>query len=59
MDRALGWHLLADSFLTYYRLMLTHVGLPQWQYSLTDIGVTPQAKVGVHILSISRIYFGP
>ena len=44
LDRALGWHLLADSFLTYYRLMLTHMGLPQWQYSLTDIGVIPPSK---------------
>ncbi len=25
--------------------MLTHMGLPQWQYSLTDLGLPPQSKV--------------
>ena len=46
MDRSLEFHFLADSFLGYYRLMLIHWGLNQWQYAFTDVGLSPQAKVG-------------
>ena len=45
MDRSMVWHYMADNFLTYYRLMLAHLGLPQWQYTFTDIGISPQVKV--------------
>ncbi|XP_067664466.1 tubulin polyglutamylase complex subunit 2-like isoform X2 [Haliotis asinina] len=44
LDRALRWHFLASSFLEYYRLMLMHLGLPQWQYAFTDIGLSAQAR---------------
>ncbi|XP_067887710.1 tubulin polyglutamylase complex subunit 2 isoform X2 [Heterodontus francisci] len=44
LDRALYWHFLTDTFTAYYRLMLVHLGLPQWQYALTKYGVSPQAK---------------
>ncbi|XP_071097084.1 tubulin polyglutamylase complex subunit 2-like isoform X1 [Haliotis cracherodii] len=44
LDRALRWHFLAASFLEYYRLMLMHLGLPQWQYAFTDIGLSAQAR---------------
>uniref|UniRef100_UPI00398EF654 tubulin polyglutamylase complex subunit 2 n=1 Tax=Pristiophorus japonicus TaxID=55135 RepID=UPI00398EF654 len=44
LDRALYWHFLTDSFTAYYRLMLIHLGLPQWQYALTKYGISPQAK---------------
>lgn len=45
LDRSLRWHLLAESFLFYYRMMLVHLGLPQWQYAFTDIGLSYSAKV--------------
>ncbi|XP_069780224.1 tubulin polyglutamylase complex subunit 2 isoform X2 [Narcine bancroftii] len=44
LDRALYWHFLTDTFTAYYRLMLIHLGLPQWQYALTKYGISPQAK---------------
>ncbi|XP_044513781.1 tubulin polyglutamylase complex subunit 2 [Gracilinanus agilis] len=44
LDRALYWHFLSDSFTTYYRLLITHLGLPQWQYAFTSYGISPQAK---------------
>ncbi|XP_072429005.1 tubulin polyglutamylase complex subunit 2 isoform X4 [Chiloscyllium punctatum] len=44
LDRALYWHFLSDTFTAYYRLMLVHLGLPQWQYALTKYGISPQAK---------------
>jgi len=46
LDRALRWHYITDSFTSYYRLMIMHLGLPQWQYAFTDIGLCQQAKVG-------------
>nr|XP_033791223.1 tubulin polyglutamylase complex subunit 2 [Geotrypetes seraphini] len=44
LDRALYWHFLTDTFTAYYRLLITHLGLPQWQYIFTNYGVSPQAK---------------
>ncbi|XP_055993962.1 tubulin polyglutamylase complex subunit 2 isoform X1 [Sorex fumeus] len=44
LDKALYWHFLTDSFTAYYRLLITHLGLPQWQYAFTNYGISPQAK---------------
>ncbi|KAM9331046.1 LOW QUALITY PROTEIN: tubulin polyglutamylase complex subunit 2 [Gastrophryne carolinensis] len=44
LDRALYWHFLTDTFTAYYRLLLCHLGLPQWQYSFTSYGLSPQAQ---------------
>ncbi|TSK72100.1 Tubulin polyglutamylase complex subunit 2 [Bagarius yarrelli] len=44
LDRALYWHFLTSSFTAYYRLMITHLGLPEWQYTFTPYGPSPQAK---------------
>ncbi|OXB79788.1 UNVERIFIED_CONTAM: hypothetical protein H355_012848 [Colinus virginianus] len=45
LDRALYWHFLTKTFTAYYRLLITHLGLPQWQYAFTSYGVSPQAKI--------------
>ncbi|KAG7261658.1 hypothetical protein CRUP_012252 [Coryphaenoides rupestris] len=44
LDRSLYWHYLTATFTAYYRLMLTHLGLPEWQYTFTPYGPSPQAK---------------
>ncbi|XP_012685551.2 tubulin polyglutamylase complex subunit 2 [Clupea harengus] len=44
LDRSLYWHYLTPSFTAYYRLMITHLGLPEWQYNFTPYGPSPQAK---------------
>uniref|UniRef100_A0A8D0B1N1 Tubulin polyglutamylase complex subunit 2 n=1 Tax=Salvator merianae TaxID=96440 RepID=A0A8D0B1N1_SALMN len=44
LDRALYWHFLTKTFTAYYRLLITHLGLPQWQYAYTSYGISPQAK---------------
>ncbi|XP_039399249.1 tubulin polyglutamylase complex subunit 2 isoform X4 [Mauremys reevesii] len=62
LDRALYWHFLTDTFTAYYRLLITHLGLPQWQYAFTSYGVSPQAKVGSCIYSLlpfSEFLIGP
>lgn len=45
LDRSLRWHFLVPTFTSYYRLMLLYLGLPQWQYIFTDIGLSMQVKV--------------
>jgi hypothetical protein len=47
MDRAYDWHFLAPNFGTYFRMMLVHLGLPQWQLLFTTAGPTPRAKVSL------------
>ncbi|KAM4583149.1 tubulin polyglutamylase complex subunit 2 [Fundulus diaphanus] len=44
LDRSLCWHFLTATFTAYYRLMITHLGLPEWQYAYTPYGPSPQAK---------------
>ncbi|KAI0234613.1 Tubulin polyglutamylase complex subunit 2 [Lamellibrachia satsuma] len=55
LDRALQWHHLAKDFMSYYRLVLMHIGLPQWQYLFTDIGPTPQALQWYHLYCPTRV----
>ncbi|KAL0977776.1 hypothetical protein UPYG_G00161050 [Umbra pygmaea] len=44
LDRSLYWHYLTPNFTAYYRLMITNLGLPEWQYLFTPYGPSPQAK---------------
>lgn len=55
LDRALRWHFLSDSFVAYYRLLLMHMGLPQWQYALTDIGLCQQAQQWFNMYAPTRL----
>ncbi|XP_063780078.1 tubulin polyglutamylase complex subunit 2 [Pseudophryne corroboree] len=57
LDRALYWHFLTDTFTAYYRLLLCHRGLPQWQYAFTSYGLSPQAKQWMNMYS--PITFNP
>ena len=47
IDRSLRWFPLADGFVDYYRLAVMHLGLPQWQYRFTDVGLSPQTMVSL------------
>jgi len=47
VDRAYDWHFLAPNFGAYFRMMLVHLGLPQWQLLFTTAGPTPRAKVSL------------
>ena len=38
-DTSTRWHIMADSFSEYYRLMTAHLGLPRWHYKLMDVGM--------------------
>lgn len=43
-DLACRWHFIAKSFADYFRLLITHLGVPQWQYAFTDAGLSPAAS---------------
>lgn len=45
LDRSFNWHFLAPNFTTYFRMMLVHMGLPQWQLLFTPYGPTLWARV--------------
>ncbi|XP_062574539.1 tubulin polyglutamylase complex subunit 2-like isoform X4 [Saccostrea cucullata] len=55
LDRALRWHFLTDSFIAYYRLLLMHLGLPQWQYRLNDKGLSQQALQWFNMYAPTRL----
>ncbi|KAJ9600382.1 hypothetical protein L9F63_009310 [Diploptera punctata] len=44
LDRSFEWHFLAENFTQYFRMMLVHQGLPQWQFKFTPMGLTPWAE---------------
>jgi hypothetical protein len=45
LDLSLDWHYLCASFSDYLRLAIAHLGLVQWPYALTPLGVSPQHEV--------------
>eukprot|EP00112_Aurelia_sp_Birch-Aquarium-sp1_P023861 Seg729.16 transcript_id=Seg729.16/GoldUCD/mRNA.D3Y31 product="Tubulin polyglutamylase complex subunit 2" protein_id=Seg729.16/GoldUCD/D3Y31 len=55
LDRALQWYYLSDNFLSYFRMMMIHLGLPCWQYLFTDTGLSPQTKVWFHLYAPERL----
>ena len=38
------WHFMANTFTDYFRLMIMHLGLPNWQYAFTDVGLDPVSQ---------------
>ena len=50
LDRAYEWHFLAPNFTTYFRMMIYHLGLPQWQLLFTPNGPAPWAKVNKYYM---------
>jgi tubulin polyglutamylase complex subunit 2 len=59
LDNSLQWHYLAPTFSHYYRMLLFHLGLPQWQYRFTKYGLSSWAEqifwlVAPHLLSTPK-----
>ncbi|CAD7939749.1 unnamed protein product [Amoebophrya sp. A120] len=50
-----AWFFIADGFTSYYRLMMTHLGIPRWQYAYTDVGLDPLTKFWFQFLSPERL----
>ncbi|CAD7931139.1 unnamed protein product [Amoebophrya sp. A25] len=49
------WFFIASSFTDYYRLMITHLGIPRWQYAYTDVGLDVLTKFWFMFLSPERL----
>ena len=43
-DPSCRWHFIADSFTDYFRLVAMHLGVPQWQFAFTDVGLDSVAR---------------
>ncbi|XP_018021899.1 tubulin polyglutamylase complex subunit 2 [Hyalella azteca] len=44
LDLSLRPHLIAVDVASYWRVMLVHLGMPQWHFLVAGIGLTPWAK---------------
>ncbi|PNF14624.1 hypothetical protein B7P43_G12119 [Cryptotermes secundus] len=60
LDRSFEWHFLAEGFTQYFRMMLIHQGLPQWQFKFTPMGLTPWAEqmfvlIAPHLLQSNHV----
>lgn len=40
-DLSCNWFFIANSFTDYFRLMIMHLGIPNWQYAFTKVGLDP------------------
>lgn len=60
MDPSFQWHYLAPTFTHFYRMLLFHLGLPQWQYRFTPFGLSSWAEqmfwlVAPHLLQAPKL----
>ncbi|RNA15524.1 dnaJ -like protein [Brachionus plicatilis] len=55
LDRSLQWHFLTDSFKNYYRLAISHLGLPQWHMLYTQDGLPPFLNQWFYMFCPGRI----
>eukprot|EP00961_Rhodomonas_salina_P060682 814668-Rhodomonas_salina.1 len=43
-DLGRQWHFVAGSFTDYFRLLIMHLGLPNWHYAFSDVGLDITTK---------------
>lgn len=49
------WNFLASTFIEYFRMMVVHLGLPNWQYRFTRYGLDPVSKQWFRLISPERL----
>eukprot|EP00731_Ephydatia_muelleri_P017163 Em0010g261a len=54
LDLSLSWHLLCRTFSDYLRLAAVHLGLRQWPYALTSVGLSPLYQKWFHLFVPKR-----
>lgn len=54
-DLGARWHVAAETFSEYFRMMTAHLGLPNWQYACTDVGLDPGAAQWYAFLDPERL----
>lgn len=55
VDLGCQWNFIAASFGDYFRLMISHLGLPHWQYAFTEWGLDPVAQQWLRYLAPERL----
>jgi hypothetical protein len=54
-DLSCNWFFIANSFTDYFRLMIMHLGIPNWQYAFTKVGLDPQTLQWFRFLVPERL----
>jgi len=54
-DLGLNWWFVSKTFVEYFRLMILHLGLPNWQMIFTDSGLPSTTKQWIRFLSPQRL----
>ena len=54
-DLSCKWYFIANTFTDYFRLMIMHLGLPNWHYAFTEVGLDPQTLQWFRFLSPERL----
>jgi len=51
------WNFLSSTFIVYFRMMVAHLGLPNWQYRFTEYGMDPISKQWFFLISPDKFTF--
>lgn len=54
-DLSCNWFFIANTFTDYFRLMIMHLGIPNWQYAFTKAGLDPQTLQWFRFLIPERL----
>ncbi|KAG2393315.1 hypothetical protein C9374_006846 [Naegleria lovaniensis] len=54
-DLGMNWWFISKTFVEYFRLMILHLGLPNWQMVFTDTGLPSITKQWIRFLSPQRL----
>ena len=54
-DLSGDWYFIANSFTDYFRLMVMHLGLPNWHYAFTEVGLDTTSQQWFRFLSPERL----
>jgi tubulin polyglutamylase complex subunit 2 len=55
-DLACTWHEAAAGFADYFRVMCMHLGLPNWQYCFSDVGMDAVTTQWLRLLAPERCF---
>eukprot|EP01135_Chromosphaera_perkinsii_P009390 Nk52_evm66s1737 gene=Nk52_evmTU66s1737 len=55
LDKSAKWSFMAKTFTEYFRLMVMHLGLPEWQYAFSPWGLSPISKQWFHFYCPVRL----
>jgi hypothetical protein len=54
-DLAGQWFFVSRCFIDYFRVLVMHLGLPNWQYAFTEVGLDEHSKHWLRFFSAERL----